>query len=110
MLHMLSGFELYPRWVPLKRHLFESGHLFDHLRYHVSTSHTPGAFQIGLYSCKLIVHVTFQDIGLNEHHQQNVVNYLRFARYGRAQRLRGVDASFEELKDSRYVVYLYNML
>ena len=45
----------------------------------------------------------FQDIGLNEHHQQNVVNYLRFARYGRGQRLRGVDASFEELKDSRYI-------
>lgn len=33
-----------------------------------------------------------------------MVNYLRFARYGRGQRLRGIDASFEELKDSRYDV------
>ena len=76
------------------------------LWYYVFANHVPGAFQIGLYSCKLIVPVTFQDIGLNEHHQQNVVNYLRFARYGRAQRLRGVDASFEELKDSRYTLYI----
>lgn len=49
------------------------------------------------------------DIGLNEHHQQNVVNYLRFARYGRGQRLRGVDASFEELKDSRLVEDTYTV-
>ncbi|XP_073237079.1 leucine zipper transcription factor-like protein 1 isoform X2 [Porites lutea] len=49
------------------------------------------------------------DIGLNEHHQQIVVNYLRFARYGRAQRLRGVDASFEELKDSRLVDDTYTL-
>jgi len=47
------------------------------------------------------------DIGLNEHHQQNVINYLRFARYGRGQRLRGVEASFEELKDSRLVEDTY---
>lgn len=74
---------------------------------HVFSNHIPDAFQIGLCSSKVIVHVTFQDIGLNEHHQQNVVNYLRFARYGQAQRLRSVDASFEELKDSRYTVYIY---
>lgn len=49
------------------------------------------------------------DIGLNEHHQQNVVNYLRFARYGRGQRLRGIDASFEELKDSRLVEDTYTL-
>lgn len=49
------------------------------------------------------------DIGLNEHHQQIVVNYLRFARYGRGQRLRGIDASFEELKDSRLVEDTYTL-
>ncbi|KAL9966011.1 hypothetical protein ACROYT_G024018 [Oculina patagonica] len=49
------------------------------------------------------------DIGLNQHHQQNVVNYLRFARYSRGQRLRGVDASFEELKDSRLVEDTYTL-
>jgi hypothetical protein len=42
-----------------------------------------------------------QDIGLNEHHQQNVVNYLRFARFNQGQRLRGIEAAFEDLKDSR---------
>lgn len=49
------------------------------------------------------------DIGLNQHHQQIVVNYLRFARYNRGQRLRGVDASFEELKDSRLVEDTYTL-
>lgn len=49
------------------------------------------------------------DIGLNQHHQQIVVNYLRFARYSRGQRLRGVDASFEELKDSRLVEDTYTL-
>ncbi|XP_020609228.1 leucine zipper transcription factor-like protein 1 [Orbicella faveolata] len=49
------------------------------------------------------------DIGLNQHHQQVVVNYLRFARYSRGQRLRGVDASFEELKDSRLVEDTYTL-
>ncbi|XP_068671540.1 leucine zipper transcription factor-like protein 1 [Montipora foliosa] len=49
------------------------------------------------------------DIGLNEHHQQIVINYLRFARYSRGQRLRGVDASFEELKESRLVEDTYTL-
>lgn len=49
------------------------------------------------------------DIGLNQHHQQIVVNYLRFARYSRGQRLRGVEASFEELKDSRLVEDTYTL-
>ncbi|KAJ7370210.1 Carbonyl reductase [NADPH] 3 [Desmophyllum pertusum] len=31
----------------------------------------------------------FDDIGLNQHHQQNVVNYLRFARYGEGRDLGG---------------------
>ncbi|CAH1774708.1 unnamed protein product, partial [Owenia fusiformis] len=38
-----------------------------------------------------------------EHHQSTTVNYMRFARYQRGQRLRAVDACFEDLKDSRLV-------
>lgn len=40
-------------------------------------------------------------LGLNEHHQATTVNYMRFARYQRTQRLRCVDACFEDLKSSR---------
>jgi len=41
------------------------------------------------------------ELGVNEHHQLQIVNYMRFARYQRGQRLRAVDSCFEELKDSR---------
>ncbi|KAL8570180.1 hypothetical protein ACOMHN_030976 [Nucella lapillus] len=41
------------------------------------------------------------ELGVNEHHQNQVINYIRFARYQRGQRLRAVDLCFEELKDSR---------
>ncbi|GFO31798.1 leucine zipper transcription factor-like protein 1 [Plakobranchus ocellatus] len=44
---------------------------------------------------------TRAQLGINEHHQNQVVNYIRFARYQRGQRLRAVDVCFEELKDSR---------
>ncbi|KAF6022916.1 LZTFL1 [Bugula neritina] len=40
-------------------------------------------------------------LGLNDHHQATVINYMRFARYQRSQRLRCVDACFEDLKSSR---------
>lgn len=40
-------------------------------------------------------------LGLNDHHQATTVNYMRFARYQRGQRLRSVDACFEDLKSSR---------
>lgn len=40
-------------------------------------------------------------LGLNDHHQNTVVNYMRFARYQRGQRLRCVDSCFEDLKSSR---------
>ena len=48
--------------------------------------------------------IYLQALGLNEHHQNIVVNYLRFARYQRTQRLRAVDLSFQDLKDSRYML------
>lgn len=41
------------------------------------------------------------ELGVNEHHQNQVINYIRFARYQRGQRLRAVDVCFEDLKDSR---------
>ncbi|XP_035657933.1 leucine zipper transcription factor-like protein 1 isoform X1 [Branchiostoma floridae] len=41
------------------------------------------------------------ELGLNDHHQGNVVNYMRFARYKRSQCLKSVDLCFEDLKDSR---------
>lgn len=40
-------------------------------------------------------------LGINEHHQAQVVNYMRFSRYQRGQRLRAVEMCFEELKSSR---------
>ncbi|EDV27642.1 uncharacterized protein TRIADDRAFT_53552 [Trichoplax adhaerens] len=41
------------------------------------------------------------DTGLNEIHQQTIVNYLRFAKFKRSQQLRAVDACVNDLKDSR---------
>ncbi|XP_078054971.1 leucine zipper transcription factor-like protein 1 isoform X2 [Mustelus asterias] len=41
------------------------------------------------------------ELGLNEHHQNAVINYMRFARSKRALRLKTVDSCFQDLKDSR---------
>ncbi|XP_070536599.1 leucine zipper transcription factor-like protein 1 isoform X2 [Ptychodera flava] len=41
------------------------------------------------------------ELGLNDHHHQTVLNYMRFARYKRGQNLRVVDGSFADLKESR---------
>ncbi|KAM9839810.1 leucine zipper transcription factor-like protein 1 [Aulostomus maculatus] len=43
------------------------------------------------------------EFGCNEHHQNEVINYMRFARSQRVLRLKTVDSCFEELKDSRLV-------
>ncbi|XP_051910840.1 leucine zipper transcription factor-like protein 1 [Hippocampus zosterae] len=43
------------------------------------------------------------EFGGNEHHQNEVINYMRFARSKRLLRLKTVDSCFEELKDSRLV-------
>lgn len=48
-------------------------------------------------------------LGLNEHHKESVVNYMRFARYQRTQRLRAVDAAFDEVKDSRLMDDTYTL-
>ncbi|XP_039267662.2 leucine zipper transcription factor-like protein 1 [Styela clava] len=40
-------------------------------------------------------------LGLNEHHQQQALNFIRFNRYKRSQRLKGLDHCFQDLKDSR---------
>lgn len=41
-------------------------------------------------------------MGLNEHHQNEVINYMRFARSKRGLRLKTVDSCFQDLKESRY--------
>lgn len=41
------------------------------------------------------------EFGFNEHHQNEVINYMRFARSKRILRLKTIDSCFEELKDSR---------
>ncbi|XP_058506642.1 leucine zipper transcription factor-like protein 1 isoform X2 [Solea solea] len=43
------------------------------------------------------------EFGFNEHHQNEVINYMRFARSKRVLRLKTIDSCFEELKDSRLV-------
>ncbi|XP_041923874.1 leucine zipper transcription factor-like protein 1 isoform X1 [Alosa sapidissima] len=43
------------------------------------------------------------DFGFNEHHQNEVVNYMRFARAKRTLRLKTIDSCFQDLKDSRLV-------
>ncbi|KAF7665127.1 hypothetical protein LDENG_00153480 [Lucifuga dentata] len=43
------------------------------------------------------------EFGFNEHHQNEVINYMRFARSKRGLRLKTIDSCFEELKDSRLV-------
>ncbi|XP_075936600.1 leucine zipper transcription factor-like protein 1 [Anarhichas minor] len=43
------------------------------------------------------------EFGFNEHHQNEVINYMRFARSKMVLRLKTIDSCFEELKDSRLV-------
>ncbi|XP_062413014.1 leucine zipper transcription factor-like protein 1 [Sardina pilchardus] len=43
------------------------------------------------------------ELGFNEHHQNEVINYMRFARSKRVQRLKTIDSCFEDLKESRLV-------
>uniref|UniRef100_W5K4L0 Leucine zipper transcription factor-like protein 1 n=1 Tax=Astyanax mexicanus TaxID=7994 RepID=W5K4L0_ASTMX len=40
------------------------------------------------------------DFGFNEHHQNEVINYMRFARSKRLLRLKTIDSCFQDLKDS----------
>ncbi|XP_074696581.1 leucine zipper transcription factor-like protein 1 isoform X2 [Strix aluco] len=43
------------------------------------------------------------ELGLNEHHQNEAINYMRFARFKRGLCLKTVDSCFQDLKDSRLV-------
>uniref|UniRef100_A0A8B9WR19 Leucine zipper transcription factor-like protein 1 n=1 Tax=Bos mutus grunniens TaxID=30521 RepID=A0A8B9WR19_BOSMU len=43
------------------------------------------------------------ELGLNEHHQNEVINYMRFARSKRGLRLKTVNSCFQDLKESRLV-------
>ncbi|XP_045153399.1 leucine zipper transcription factor-like protein 1 isoform X1 [Echinops telfairi] len=43
------------------------------------------------------------ELGLNDHHQNEIINYMRFARSKRGLRLKTVDSCFQDLKESRLV-------
>uniref|UniRef100_A0AAY5KUY0 Leucine zipper transcription factor-like protein 1 n=1 Tax=Esox lucius TaxID=8010 RepID=A0AAY5KUY0_ESOLU len=43
------------------------------------------------------------EFGFNEHHQNEAINYMRFARSKRVIRLKTIDSCFEDLKESRLV-------
>ncbi|XP_060637774.2 leucine zipper transcription factor-like protein 1 isoform X2 [Anolis sagrei] len=43
------------------------------------------------------------ELGLNEHHQNEIISYMRFARSKRGLRLKTVDSCFQDLKESRLV-------
>ncbi|XP_041737197.1 leucine zipper transcription factor-like protein 1 isoform X1 [Coregonus clupeaformis] len=47
--------------------------------------------------------VTMAEFGFNKGHQNEAINYMRFARSKRAIRLKTIDSCFEDLKDSRLV-------
>ncbi|KAH0510317.1 Leucine zipper transcription factor-like protein 1 [Microtus ochrogaster] len=49
------------------------------------------------------------ELGLNEHHQNEVINYMRFARSKRGLRLKTVDSCFQDLKESRLVEETYTV-
>ena len=38
---------------------------------------------------------------LNDNHHQNILNYLKFSKFRRAQKLRAVDGNFESTLSSR---------
>ena len=46
-------------------------------------------------------------MGLNDHHEEEIKKFLKFARYNRQQQLRSVEGSFQDLKDSRYIHSFY---
>uniref|UniRef100_A0A8C1HV17 Leucine zipper transcription factor-like protein 1 n=1 Tax=Cyprinus carpio carpio TaxID=630221 RepID=A0A8C1HV17_CYPCA len=49
------------------------------------------------------------DFGFNEHHQNEVINYMHFARSKRALRLKTIDSCFQDLKDSRLMEETYTV-
>lgn len=49
------------------------------------------------------------DFVFNDHHQSEVINYMRFTRSKRDLRLKTIDSCFEELKDSRLVEDTFTM-
>lgn len=54
------------------------------------------------FASRLFLLVFMQaDFGFNDHHQNEIINYMRFARSKRVLSLKTIDSCFEELKDSR---------
>ncbi|XP_001379557.2 leucine zipper transcription factor-like protein 1 [Monodelphis domestica] len=49
------------------------------------------------------------ELGLNDHHQNEIINYMRFARSKRGLRLKTVDSCFQDIKESRLVDETFTM-
>ncbi|XP_063878815.1 leucine zipper transcription factor-like protein 1 [Scylla paramamosain] len=49
------------------------------------------------------------ELGLSEEHRASVSSYLRFNKYQRAQRLRSIEACFQDVKDTRLVEDTYTV-
>ncbi|KAJ9593406.1 hypothetical protein L9F63_015032 [Diploptera punctata] len=47
------------------------------------------------------------DLGLNEHHQMIIMNYMKFARYQRSQNLKAIELAFKDVLDSRLLEDTY---
>ncbi|XP_069675213.1 leucine zipper transcription factor-like protein 1 isoform X2 [Periplaneta americana] len=47
------------------------------------------------------------ELGLNEHHQMIVMNYMKFARYQRTQNLKAIEYAFKDVLDSRLLEETY---
>jgi hypothetical protein len=47
------------------------------------------------------------DLGLNEHHQMIIMNYMKFARYQRVQNLKAIEYAFKDVSESRYCLSRY---
>ncbi|XP_067014570.2 leucine zipper transcription factor-like protein 1 [Anabrus simplex] len=62
------------------------------------------------YLCLYTYKSEFQEmanLGLNEHHQEVVTNYMRFARYQRAQNLKAIEYTFKNALETRLLEDTY---
>ncbi|KAG9283518.1 leucine zipper transcription factor-like protein 1 isoform X2 [Astyanax mexicanus] len=83
----------------MQRHLVVAGLLSSRLRL-VSNAVT---LFLSLSNTAAVHPAVMADFGFNEHHQNEVINYMRFARSKRLLRLKTIDSCFQDLKDSRLV-------
>lgn len=62
----------------------------------IDSSYAPFYLHLSLCLCPPLQ----AELGVNEHHQNEVVSYMRFARFKRGMCLKTVDSCFQDLKDS----------